>query len=122
MRGFRSLNLAAAAGFDPVPIYRSRRHPARRSRFALGERPDSPASSISPGFNLCASSVQINPNKTKQKSLDSLGLIHQNRDFSMGYGQKIKKIDSRLRLYAKRLRSFKPLPSKAAGQGAHGFH
>jgi hypothetical protein len=53
--------------------------------------------------NLKARSVQANPNKTKQKSLDLLGFIRPNRDFSMGYEQKNKKIDSRLKLYAKRL-------------------
>jgi hypothetical protein len=39
------------------------------------------------GFNLRANSIQINPNKSKQKSLDFLGFIRPNRDFSMGYGE-----------------------------------
>jgi hypothetical protein len=30
---------------------------------------------------------QAQPNKTKQKSLDLLGFIRPNRDFSMGYGE-----------------------------------
>jgi hypothetical protein len=34
---------------------------------------------------------QANPNKTKQKSLDFLGFIRRNRDFSKGYGRKNKK-------------------------------
>jgi hypothetical protein len=38
-------------------------------------------------FNQHAKSVQINPNKTKQKSLDLLGFIRPNRDFSKGYGE-----------------------------------
>jgi hypothetical protein len=49
-------------------------------------------------------SDQTNPNKTKQKSLDFLGFIRPNRDFSMGYERKNKKIHSRLRLCAKRLK------------------
>jgi hypothetical protein len=57
------------------------------------------------GFNQSGNSLQANPNKSKQKSLDFLGFIRPNRDFSMGYEQKNKKIDSRLRLCAKRLRS-----------------
>jgi hypothetical protein len=41
--------------------------------------------------------------------LDFLGFIRPNRDFSKGYEKKIKKIDSRLKLCAKRLkRSFSP--------------
>jgi hypothetical protein len=43
------------------------------------------------GFNQSGNSAQANPNKTKQKSLDFLGFIRPNRDFSMGYGQKNKK-------------------------------
>jgi hypothetical protein len=43
------------------------------------------------GFNQNASPVQAKPNKTKQKSLDFLGFIRPNRDFSMGYEQKNKK-------------------------------
>jgi hypothetical protein len=39
-------------------------------------------------FNQSANSSQANPNKTKQKSLDFLGFIRPNRDFSMGYEQK----------------------------------
>jgi hypothetical protein len=39
------------------------------------------------GFNLRANFVQINPNKTKQKSLDFLGFIRPNRGFSTGYGE-----------------------------------
>jgi hypothetical protein len=39
-----------------------------------------------------AKSIQINPSKTKQKSLDFLGFIRPNRDFSMGYARKNKKI------------------------------
>jgi hypothetical protein len=35
---------------------------------------------------------QIRPSKTKQKCLDSLGFIRPNRDFSMSYGKKNKKI------------------------------
>jgi hypothetical protein len=42
-------------------------------------------------FNQGANSVQANPNKTKQKSLDFLGFIRPNRDFSMGYERKNKK-------------------------------
>jgi hypothetical protein len=48
-------------------------------------------------------SVQANPNKTKENCLDFLGFIRPNRDFSMGYEQKNKKIESRLKLCAKRL-------------------
>ena len=48
---------------------------------------------------------QANPNKSKQKRLDLLGFIRQNRDFSMGYREKNKKIFPRLRLCAKH---FKP--------------
>jgi hypothetical protein len=39
-------------------------------------------------FNQSASSVQAKPNKTKQNSLDFLGFIRPNRDFSMGYDEK----------------------------------
>jgi hypothetical protein len=42
-------------------------------------------------FNQRANSAQANPNKTKQKSLDFLGFIRPNRDFSKGYEQKNKK-------------------------------
>ncbi len=31
--------------------------------------------------------IQAKPNKTKQKSLDFLGFLRPNRDFSMGYGE-----------------------------------
>jgi hypothetical protein len=41
--------------------------------------------------NSAASSVQANPNKTKQNCLDFLGFIRPNRDFSKGYEQKNKK-------------------------------
>jgi hypothetical protein len=69
-------------------------------------------------FNQSANFVQTNPNKTKQKSLDFLGIVRPNWDFSMGCGQKNKKIDSRLKLCAKRLKRF-PLPSSAgAREGA----
>jgi hypothetical protein len=34
---------------------------------------------------------QVNPNKSKQKSLDLFGFIWRNWDFSKGYSQKIKK-------------------------------
>jgi hypothetical protein len=44
-----------------------------------------------PRFNQGANSFQIIPNKTKQISLDFLGFIRPNRDFSKGYGQKNKK-------------------------------
>jgi hypothetical protein len=74
----------------------------------LLEPPKAPASSAEPirgrGFNQGANSSQANPNKTKQKSLDFLGFIRPNRDFSMGYDGKNKKIDSRLKLYARRLK------------------
>jgi hypothetical protein len=43
------------------------------------------------GFNHSANSPQANPNKTKQKSLDFLGFIRPNRDFSKGCEQKNKK-------------------------------
>jgi hypothetical protein len=43
------------------------------------------------GFNQGANSDQINPNKTKQKSLDFLGFVRPNRDFSKGCEQKNKK-------------------------------
>ena len=43
------------------------------------------------GFNQSGNSFQANPNKSKQKSLDLFGFIRPNRDFSMGYEQKIKK-------------------------------
>jgi hypothetical protein len=46
--------------------------------------------------------VQAKPNKSKQKSLDLLGIICPNWAFSMGYGRKNKKI-FRLRLCANRL-------------------
>jgi hypothetical protein len=60
-------------------------------------------------------SLQANPNKTKQKSLDFLGFIRPNRDFSMRYGRKNKKIGSRLRLCAKRLkRTFHPFLPRLA--------
>jgi hypothetical protein len=36
--------------------------------------------------------IQANPNKTKQNSLDLFGFIWWNRDFSMSYGRKNKKI------------------------------
>jgi hypothetical protein len=36
-------------------------------------------------------SIQANPNKTKPKSLDLLGFIRPNRDFSKGYERKNKK-------------------------------
>jgi hypothetical protein len=59
---------------------------ARRALFRFsGKRP------AGGKCNLKARSVQANPNKTKQKSLDFLGFIRPNRDFSMGYGKKIKK-------------------------------
>ena len=34
-----------------------------------------------------ANLIQAKPNKTKQKSLDFLGFLWSNRDFSMGYGE-----------------------------------
>src|SRR5690349_4109210 len=49
---------------------------------------------------------QANPNKNKQNSLDLFGFIWRNRDFSMGYSRKNKKIflraDSPPRLCPKR--------------------
>jgi hypothetical protein len=36
-------------------------------------------------------SIQAKPNKSKQKSLDLLGVIRPNRAFSMGCGRKNKK-------------------------------
>jgi hypothetical protein len=65
---------------------------------------------VEPRFNRRANSFQINPNKTKQKSLDFLGLIGPNRDFSMGYEQKNKKN----RLALMRLRLPFPLANGAA--------
>jgi hypothetical protein len=43
---------------------------------------------LAAGFNQSAKLVQTNPNKTKQNSLDFLGFIRPNRDFSMGYQRK----------------------------------
>jgi hypothetical protein len=57
-------------------------------------------------FNQRANSSQANPSKTKQNSLDFLGFIRPNRDLSMGYERKNKKIDSRLKLCAKRLKRY----------------
>jgi hypothetical protein len=81
------------------------------------------------GYNRRASSVQTNPNKTKQKSLDFLGFVRPNRDFSKGYERKIKKIDSRLRLCAKRLKPLhmllsipRSLSSLDAGGGPRSGH
>jgi hypothetical protein len=52
---------------------------------------------MAPGkYNPRASSVQVNPNQTKEKSLHVLGFLWPNRDFSMGYKQKNKKILPRL--------------------------
>jgi hypothetical protein len=48
---------------------------------------DLPGRSGRAKYNFTASSVQINPSKTKQKSLDFLGFRSPNRDFSMGYGE-----------------------------------
>jgi hypothetical protein len=53
--------------------------------------PPRPLGQASGGCNQGANSVQINPNKTKQKSLDFLGFIRPNRGFSKGYEQKNKK-------------------------------
>jgi hypothetical protein len=48
--------------------------------------------------------------------LDFLGVVRPNRDFSKGYGQKNKKIDSRLRLCAIRLKAIShPFSSLSAG-------
>jgi hypothetical protein len=43
-------------------------------------------------YNFRSSDLQANPNKTKQKSLDFLGFLWPNRDFSEGYGEKNKKV------------------------------
>jgi len=60
------------------------------------------------GFNQGASSAQAKPNKTKQKSLDLLGLIWfylvESGLFNELRAKKLKKFDSRLRLCAKRLK------------------
>ena len=64
---------------------------APRSAGGSRSRADGPVQA--PGFNQSANSVQANPNKTKQNSLDLLGFIRPNPDFSMGYKRKNKKID-----------------------------
>jgi hypothetical protein len=64
----------------PYALGRHLRSSARRTRHADGARP-----------RPSAGPTRIKPNKTKQKSLDFLGFIRPNRDFSMGYGESSKK-------------------------------
>jgi hypothetical protein len=70
-----------------------------------------------PRFNQSANSVQANPNKAKQISLDLLGFIRPNRDFSMGYGQKIKKnrLASQVVCKTSHATLFAPFFAKAGG-------
>jgi hypothetical protein len=55
----------------------ARRQAQRRS----AQVPDATIARIRP------KQIQINPSKTKQKSLDLLGFIRPNRDFSRGYSE-----------------------------------
>jgi hypothetical protein len=68
-----------------------------------------------PGFNQRANFVQANPNKTKQKSLDFLGFIRPNRDFSMGYEQKNKKNRLAYQVVCKTSQAHLSLVSPSAG-------
>jgi macrodomain Ter protein organizer (MatP/YcbG family) len=58
--------------------------PGAATRLAAGRLATDPR--IQPGREF-----QANPNKNKKKSLDFLGFVWWNRDFSMGYAQKKKK-------------------------------
>jgi hypothetical protein len=62
---------------------------AGRCRASLPGRPAKP---VPEGYNLRATSVQINPNKSKEKSLHFVGFLWPNRGFSKGYRRKNKKI------------------------------
>jgi hypothetical protein len=81
----------------PQPVSgQDARPPSRASSEAHADLPEPCRSGRLGGpqgakYNLGANSVQANPNKTKQKSLDFLGFIRPNRGFSMGYGRKNKK-------------------------------
>ena len=55
-----------------------------------------PGWSVEGEDNSGESSIQANPNKTKQNCLDFLGFIRPNWDLSVGYVKKNKKICSRL--------------------------
>jgi hypothetical protein len=57
---------------------------AERGRPATAPRPNRPAERK---YNLKANASQANPSKTKQKSLDLLGFIRPNQDFSRGYSE-----------------------------------
>jgi hypothetical protein len=69
-------------------------------------------------FNPCANSFQANPNKTKQKSLDFLGFVRPNRDFSMGYERKNKKnrLASQVVCKTSQLLSLSFFPRRAAAK------
>ena len=59
---------------------------------------------IEPKYNLGVNSVQANPNKTKQKTWIFLVLFIRIGTSQWVTGEKIKKMDSRLKLCAKRLK------------------
>jgi hypothetical protein len=70
------------------------------------------------GFNQSAHSVQAKPNKTKQESLDFLGFIRPNRDFSMGYDEKNnkKRLPSQVVFKTSQVHRIVPSP-RALGHG-----
>jgi hypothetical protein len=82
------------AASSSCPLFR--RRPASGSRLAGGAAERTQPLQEARGFNQGANSVQTNPNKTKQKSLDFLGFIRPNRDFSKGYERKSKKNSTRV--------------------------
>jgi hypothetical protein len=82
-------------------------------------RPAPPNEPRAGKYNLEASFVQANPNKTKQKSLNFLGFIVKIWAFQWVTGKKIKKIDSRLRLCAKRLKHPHLPPPLSSPPGVH---
>jgi hypothetical protein len=71
----------------------------------------------SPGFNQGANSVQANPNKTKQIAWISLVLFVRIGTFQRVTSKKNKKIDSRLKLCAKRLNRALPISFSHLSQG-----
>ena len=74
-----------------------------------------PGWSVEGEDNSGESSIQANPNKTKQNCLDFLGFIRPNWDLSVGYAKKNKKICSRLH-------SSRGLCAKASFAPAHRPH
>ena len=72
----------------PLAVARQAHVQARGAGRPLGKAAAVSLTGPPPGPPNRPKQTEANPNKTKQKSLDLLGFIRPNRDFSMGYGRK----------------------------------